>query len=95
MRKVFILLSSVFVISLLIGFVGLLRWSEKPIFLSEDTIFVLEAGQGFLEVSDNLVAQGLGIDRRLFFALAKLEGVDRSLRAGTYEIPAKISPSDF
>ena len=93
MRKVFLLLSSILLISLLIGFVGLLRWSEKPIFLSKDTIFVLEAGQGFLEVSDNLSALGFDIDRRLFFALAKLEGVDRSLRAGTYEIPMKISPA--
>ncbi len=93
MRKLFALSIPVIIVSVLIAFFGFIRWSEEPISLSEKTIFVLKSGKVFSEISAELIDQGVDLDPSLFYVLAKFKGVDGDLRAGTYELPLRISPT--
>lgn len=93
MRKVFALLMLATLTLALTAFFAFIRWSEEPISLSQKTIFVLEHGQVFSEISAQLIEQSVEIDPMLFHLLAKYRGVDEGMRAGTYELPLRISPS--
>ena len=93
MRNVLFLSILVVVTSFFFAIFGFTRWSEEPISLSEKSIFVLKPGQVFSEVSAQLIDQGVDIEPLLFYALAKIKRVEGSLRAGTYELPLRISPS--
>lgn len=52
----------------------------------------LPPGTGFGAVTESLAAHGIIADRRVFKALARLRGVDRSVQAGVYEFPPGTSP---
>jgi len=93
MRKVFALLIMGIIVIVLTAFFAFIRWSEEPISLSQKTIFVLKHGQVFSEISLQLIKHRVDIDPLLFHLLAKYKDVDESLRAGTYELPLRVSPS--
>lgn len=52
----------------------------------------LPPGTSFGAVTESLSAHGIIADRRVFKALARLRGVDRSVQAGVYEFPPGTSP---
>ncbi len=81
------------IVIVLTAFFAFIRWSEEPISLSQKTIFVLKHGQVFSEISLQLIKHRVDIDPLLFHLLAKYKDVDESLRAGTYELPLRVSPS--
>lgn len=50
-------------------------------------------GAGFLQASNILAGAGLVKNRPLFFALARVKGVTKKIRAGEYELSPLLSPS--
>jgi UPF0755 protein len=55
------------------------------------TRVTLPPGATFAQVTDSLAAHGVVGNRLFFKLLARIRGVDRSVRAGIYEFPAGVS----
>ena len=91
MRKFTILLLLVVVV-VLAALVAFNQWSNKNISLPENLVYTLEPGKGFSQVSSELIELGVSFDPNLFYLLAKLEGVERNLQAGTYDLPTSFTP---
>ena len=71
------------------------QWSNKNISLPENLLYTLEPGKGFSQVSSELIELGVSFDPTLFYLLAKLEGVERNLQAGTYDLPTSFTPKQL
>ena len=98
----FSLTKKVIFLVLLFIFVGLVsagfffvRWSAEEIVFADGPNIVLSKGMTFEQILSALKEQGIAIDPYLLQLLAKLKGVDRNLKAGTYEFPFKFSPSEL
>ena len=91
MRKFTILLLLV----VLAALVAFNQWSNKNISLPENLVYTLEPGKGFSQVSSELIELGVSFDPNLFYLLAKLEGVERNLQAGTYDLPTSFTPKQL
>ena len=91
MRKFTILLLLV----VLAALVAFNQWSNKNISLPENLVYTLEPGKGFSQVSSELIELGVSFDPTLFYLLAKLEGVERNLQAGTYDLPTSFTPKQL
>ena len=98
----FSLTKKVIFLVLLFIFVGLVsagvffvRWSAEEIVFADGPNIVLSKGMTFEQILRALKEQGIAIDPYLLQLLAKLKGVDRNLKAGTYEFPFKFSPSEL
>ena len=94
MRKFTILLLLVVVV-VLAALVAFNQWSNKNISLPENLVYTLEPGKGFSQVSSELIELGVSFDPTLFYLLAKLEGVERNLQAGTYDLPTSFTPKQL
>ena len=94
MRKFTILLLLVVVV-VLAALVAFNQWSNKNISLPENLVYTLEPGKGFSQVSSELTELGVSFDPTLFHLLAKLEGVERNLQAGTYDLPTSFTPKQL
>ena len=94
MRKFTILLLLVGVV-VLAALVAFNQWSNKNISLPENIVYTLEPGKGFSQVSSELIELGVSFDPTLFYLLAKLEGVERNLQAGTYDLPSSFTPKQL
>jgi UPF0755 protein len=55
--------------------------------------FTVPAGAGLAQVTDTLVARGLVAHPRWFTLVARVRGLDRTIKAGVYELPAGTSAS--
>ena len=95
MRKFTIPLLLVVVAVLAAAIVAFNQWSNKNIFLPENLVYTLEPGKGFSQVSSELIELGVSFDPTLFYLLAKLEGVERNLQAGTYDLPTSFTPKQL
>ena len=86
MRKVSILLlfAVAFIVASLIAFN---QWANKNILLSENIVYTLESGKTLSQISSELIQLGVIVDPNLLYVLARFEGVERNLQAGTYELP--------
>ncbi len=56
------------------------------------TEFVVERGDGLAGVAARLEEEGLLSDARTLRLMARLEGTENAIKAGTYQIPAAASP---
>ena len=94
MRKftILLLLAVAVVLAALVAFN---QWSNKNISLPENLVYTLEPGKGFSQVSSELIELGVSFDPNLFYLLAKLEGVERNLQAGTYDLPTSFTPKQL
>jgi UPF0755 protein len=79
--------------------VAIAVWTQTRAFLAErgpsitETVVVLPRGAGLDEITTRLDAAGV-IDRPWLFRLAvRLQGQDRSLKAGEYAFPARVTPA--
>ncbi len=94
MRKftILLLLAVAVVLAALVAFN---QWANKNISLPENLVYTLEPGKGFSQVSSELIELGVSFNPNLFYLLAKLEGVERNLQAGTYELPTSFTPKQL
>ena len=94
MRKAatLLLLAGSFILAALIAFN---QWANKNISLPENIVYTLEPGRALSQVSSELIDLGVNVDPNLFYMLAKFEGVERSLRAGTYDLPVSFTPKQL
>jgi len=71
------------------------RWVQNefhtPGPLAEDTVTTLPRGAGLIRIGQQLEAEGIITDARVFRIAVTLDEGDRALRAGEYEIPANAS----
>lgn len=71
------------------------RWMQSefaaPGPLAADTVTTLPRGAGLIRIGEQLEAEGIIADARIFRVAITLDEGDRSLRAGEYEIPAGAS----
>ena len=94
MRK-FTILLLIAVAVVIAALVALHQWANKNISLPENLVYTLEPGKGFSQVSSELIELGVSFDPNLFYLLAKLEGVERNLQAGTYDLPTSFTPKQL
>ena len=94
MRK-FTILLLIAVAVVLAALVAFNQWANKNISLPENLLYTLEPGKGFSQVSSELIELGVSFDPNLFYLLAKLEGVERNLQAGTYDLPTSFTPKQL
>ena len=94
MRKFAILLLLSVAVSLAV-LVAFNQWANKNISLPENLVYTLQPGIGFSQVSSELIELGVSFDPNLFYLLAKLEGVERNLQAGTYDLPTSFTPKQL
>ena len=94
MRKftILLLLAVAVVLAALVAFN---QWANKNISLPENLVYTLEPGKGFSQVSSELIELGVSFDPNLFYLLARLEGVERNLQAGTYDLPTSFTPKQL
>ena len=94
MRKAatLLLLAGSLIVAALIAFN---QWTNKNISLPENIVYTLEPGRALSQISSELIDLGVNIDPNLFYMLAKFEGVERSLRAGTYDLPVSFTPKQL
>lgn len=71
----------------------LLLWMAFGPLSAKDGLKVVHVSprQGALAVGDELAAQGIDVNPRLFAALSRITGVSTRLKAGTFELPAALS----
>ena len=67
--------------------------SEGP--LTQDTTFFVKRGSGIVEISDQLERADLITDSRIFRYGARAYGMEKSMKAGEYAIPAHASMRDI
>lgn len=82
------------------GFAGLQWFQGKinapgPMAGSDDQIVMVPRGSGVIRIGQQLESEGLISDSRLFRLAARYEGLDSSLKAGEYLIPADASMVDI
>ena len=94
MRKAatLLLLAGSLIVAALIAFN---QWANKNISLPENIVYTLEPGRALSQISSELIDLGVNVDPNLFYMLAKFEGVERSLRAGTYDLPVSFTPKQL
>ena len=94
MRKAvpLLLLGVALIVTALIAFN---QWANKNISLPENIVYTLEPGRALSQISSELIDLGVPVDPNLFYMLAKFEGVERSLRAGTYDLPVSFTPKQL
>ena len=94
MRKAatLLLLACALIMAVLIAFD---QWANKNISLPENIVYTLEPGRALSQISSELIDLGVNVDPNLFYMLAKFEGVERSLRAGTYDLPVSFTPKQL
>ena len=94
MRKAatLLLLAGSLIVAALIAFN---QWANKNISLPENIVYTLEPGRALSQISSELSDLGVKVDPNLFYMLAKFEGVERSLRAGTYDLPVSFTPKQL
>jgi len=94
MRKAatLLLLAGSLIVAALIAFN---QWANKNISLPENIVYTLEPGRALSQISSELIDLGVNVDPNLFYMLAKFEGVERSLRAGTYDLPVSSTPKQL
>ena len=94
MRKftILLLLAVAVVLAALVAFN---QWANKNISLPENLVYTLEPGKGFSQVSSELIELGVSFEPNLFYLLAQLEGVERNLQAGTYDLPTSFTPKQL
>lgn len=68
---------------------------DRPGPLTEDAVTTLPRGAGLIRIGEQLEAEGIISDARIFRFVVTLDEGDRSLRAGEYEIPAEASMSQI
>ena len=88
----FLLLPVALIVTALIAFN---QWANRNISLAENIVYTLEPGIGLSQVSSELIDLGVSVDPNLFYMLARFEGVERSLRAGTYDLPVSSTPKQL
>ena len=90
MRKAatLLLLACALIVAALIAFN---QWANKNVSLPENIVYTLEPGRALSQISSELIDLGVNVDPNLFYMLAKFEGVERSLRAGTYDLPVSFT----
>ncbi len=59
------------------------------------TPFIIESGETALTVADNLQAQGLISDARLFSQLLRYNGIDTKLQAGSYQLRRNMTMKEI
>ncbi len=83
-------ISSLVLLALVAGAAALYArwWLEQPLRVPEQGFaFDVRAGATLTAVARELEAAGILPDRRVLVALARFHGVDRSIKAGNYDIP--------
>ncbi len=66
----------------------------KPGPTAQETSFTVERGEGFASIADRLQLEGLIEDERVIRLQARLDGVETTIKAGSYVIPARASVLD-
>ena len=94
MRNLAVILVLVLVLALS-ALAALDKWANKSISLPETLVYTLEPGKGFSQLTSELIELGVKFDPNLFYLLAKLEGVERNLQAGTYDLPTSFTPKQL
>lgn len=67
--------------------------AEGP--LAQDLTFFVKRGSGIVEISDQLERADLITDARIFRYGARMSGMEKSMKAGEYAIPAHASMRDI
>lgn len=67
--------------------------AEGP--LTQDSTFFVKRGSGIVEISDQLERADLITDARVFRYGARMSGMEKSMKAGEYAIPARASMRDI
>ncbi len=74
----------------------MLRFQHGSVALtSDDTVFLIRSGSNIKTIAQELTREGIIEDPWLFILLAKLKGVETSVRAGEYLIETGQSPDDL
>ena len=74
----------------------LLRFQHGNVALAdEETVFLIRSGSNIKTIAQELTREGIIEDPWLFILLAKLKGVETSVRAGEYLIEGEQSPDDL
>ena len=80
---------------IVVALIAFNQWANKNISLPENIVYTLEPGRALSQISSELIDLGVNVDPNLFYMLAKFEGVERSLRAGTYDLPVSFTPKQL
>jgi UPF0755 protein len=74
------------------GIAGITWWLAQPLSLPQSPYaFDVRAGASLRTVARDLTAAGIVADERVLVALARWRGVDRTIKAGNYEIVTGIT----
>ncbi len=76
--------------------IQLLHFQHDNVTLANDeTVFLIRSGSNIKTIAQDLTREGIIEDPWLFILLARLKGVETSVRAGEYRIEAEQSPDDL
>ncbi len=96
LKKIFLwaLLAAVIAISVLV--IQFLRFQYQTVSISEPgRTFTIESGSNIKMIAQQLSLEEIIDDPWLFILLAKIKGVEKSVRAGEYRLQQAQSPSDL
>ena len=98
----FRLIKRLFASSLLVLLLGvgvltyqLLDFKYGPVNLAEQQVFLIKPGSNIKSIAQNLTRQKIIEDPWLFILLAKLEGVETSVRAGEFRLEPGQTPDNL
>ena len=95
-KKLFLwfFLATVLAISVLV--IQFLRFQDQAVSISDsERTFTIESGSNIKAIAQQLSLEKIIDDPWLFILLAKIKGVETSVRAGEYRLQAAQSPSDL
>lgn len=92
-RKLWLLLLLIPLLAAAAGWLELQRYARTPAATgAQPQIVLIPAGQDFRTLAGRLQAEGIIRNPRKLRLLARLEGLDRSIQAGEYELSAAMAP---
>jgi UPF0755 protein len=92
-RKLWLLLLLIPLLAAAAGWLELQRYAGTPADLAEaPQVVEIPAGQDFRTLANRLQETGIIRNPRKLRLLARLEGLDRSIQAGEYELSAAMAP---
>ena len=88
------ILAAILIVAILVF--QLLRFQHGNIALPQQpTIFLIKSGSNIKSIAQDLSMQKIIDDPWLFILLAKVKGVETSVRAGEYQIETEMTPDDL
>ena len=96
LKKLFIWASLATIIAISVLVIQFLRFQYETVSISDaERTFTIESGSNIKTIAQQLSLEKIIDDPWLFILLAKIKGVETSVRAGEYQLQQAQSPSDL